>query len=1013
MQPGWLVEQFTTCEAGASSALDPELIPSNQLAWLRNGRIRGGKQHTRPFLRERLVLPEGLVQGGCYFSIQGGMLIMQIAGRIYRLRVGNRDSDFSAEEIPLTYINSPVLPTAWMVQTVGSLVIQDGQSNPIIYDGSTARRSDPAENEVPLGRMMAYVNGRLWVAVGSNELVAGDIVTSQFQSELKFTETGYFLGGGRFLFPSALTGLKGLPSSGAAGYGALAIFSLEQTYMARADIASRDLWAQMPGFIQALLLSSGSIGQYGIAEVNQDLYWRDGDGGIRSLRSAIADETGGPGLSPISREVSRITDFESVNRLVNCSAINFGNRLLMTASPFINEYGKTSFRDIISLDFSPISSNRGKSSPSYDGEWDGLLFDLLLTGKFDGTKRGFAVSTDYDGKNRLWEIVDTANQEADQFYACYGTSQSFDSPVPMIAEYPARAWGAPSDRKRLQRCDVYLSDIEGDCSLEVFYRPDNYQKWTKWGDTIEFCAKVTDEEGPTPHVWKNLLGQERPQVKTLTIDTDMNNLTDFAKQVGFQFQIRTVLRGKAKIHQLNVYAQAINQTQFADREIADALCRENDVTGNEIPYLITPGCQMPVGTAICELEANLVPLFDGEWSVTDYPISVDPSEIVLAGGSGGDNLSVVVPDFGDYVFRLTSESRTMDYPYQFTCSGRFFLDLTGVSNDGTGLDNAVAVNVYIYDGVPTLRLVRSVGYAQFGGVIDVTSEISTEWTDESISVVFVRQYSSGPPLESALDLDITYSVGASADSEEGLVSQYNSDLDSTTILITGILTSEFIAVVSIPLTPGTISGLTGWWDASQIIGLSDGDPVLILLDYSGLSRHMTGSVFNPSRRPIYRTNIQNGLPGIEIGPPTGGARKYFDQPLGAGVGTQTLFYCCKINGSGFNATEAGNLAGATYIDTGYPDEPWLPGTTSSTQFVSFPNYSISVNNTPTLVAIFGSAALYMVQRSAAVNESLLTGNGTGNAPDSFYFEHCTYSRLLTSGEITSLTEYFVNKWGIP
>lgn len=592
MQPGWLVEQFSTCEAGISSALDSELIPQNQLAWLRNGRIRGGKQHTRPFLRQRLVLPDGLVQGGSYFSVQNGMIVMQIAGRIYRIRIGTTDAGFSYEEIPLSFLNSPTLPTAWMVETVGSLVIQDGQSNAIIYDGSTARRADVSQSEVPLGRMMAYGNGRLWVAINTNEVVAGDIKTNVFQSELKFTETQYFQGGGAFYFPTQITALKFLPSSGAAGYGSLAVFGLERTDMIRADIAYRDLWATMPGFIQPLLLSTGSIGQYGVCEVNQDLYWRDADGGIRSIRTAVADETGGPGLTPLSQEVSRITEYESVQRLVNCSAISFGNRLLMTASPFINKYGKTSFRDIISLDFSPISSMRGKSFPSYDGEWDGLLFDLLLTGKFNGQKRGFVVSTDYDGKNRLWEFVES--QQTDTYYTCAGTAVLTESPVPMIAEYPTRAWGNATELKVLQRCDLFLSEIEGGCEVAVYFRPDNSQKWEFW-DRIEVCAEVTDPEGQTPHIWKNLLGQERPQIKTFSITDDRNRLTDKALKVGFQFQIKTVLLGKAKFHGLNIYAQPIAQTQYADRDSAYAQCRTNDVTGNELIYRMDPvACETPV-----------------------------------------------------------------------------------------------------------------------------------------------------------------------------------------------------------------------------------------------------------------------------------------------------------------------------------------------------------------------------------------------------------------------------------
>jgi hypothetical protein len=58
--------------------------------------------------------------------------------------------------------------------------------------------------------------------------------------------------------------------------------------------------------------------------------------------------------------------------------------------------------------------------------------------------------------------------------------------------------------------------------------------------------------------------------------------------------------------------------------------------------------------------------------------------------------------------------------------------------------------------------------------------------------------------------------------------------------------------------PTEISGnkTTGWFDASQITGLNDGDEVLSILDSSGnnntLSRVGTG--------PIYKTGIRNGLP---------------------------------------------------------------------------------------------------------------------------------------------------------
>lgn len=599
MQPGWIPQIFETCELGVSTAFEPELIPDNQLVWMKNGVARGGKASNRPFLKERLVLPTGKIQGVSYFSIQKGMLIMQISGRLYRVRIANKS--FSWEEIALPFNNSAAIPEVWMQETVGSLIVQDGQSYAIIYDGSTARRSDPAKKEVPMGRMMAFGNGRLWIAINDNELIAGDIKTKVFQSELKFTEGQYFSGGGAFYFPFAQRGLAFIPASGAAGYGSLMVFGEAQMQGVRADIASRDLWPDFPGFIQPVLLSSGAISQFSIVEANQDLFWRDGNGGIRSVRSSATSEISGPGNVPLSREVARITDFESVHRLNQCSAIQFNNRLLMTASPFINIYGTTSYKNLISMDFAPMSSLRGKAPPAYDGQWEGLNFVRLVQGQFQSVRRAFAVTTDDDGHNRLWEISDSGR--ADSYEFCDdGVLTTMSSPVPMVLEYPSRSFGDSKRRKRLERCDVYLAGLDGESELSVYWRADNYQKWSKWDDVSE-CAQTTDPATNSPHAWKNLLNQERPQTKTFSIPAGMNDITERALHVGFEFQTRIVLRGKGKIFRTVIYASMLDEEQFADRDDSFADCVQNDITGNEIYYALTPTRCPP----IVLLDVNVFP----------------------------------------------------------------------------------------------------------------------------------------------------------------------------------------------------------------------------------------------------------------------------------------------------------------------------------------------------------------------------------------------------------------------
>jgi len=586
-------EVFETVEAGVSSAYDPMLLQQNSLAWQVNGQIRGGKSSTRMGLKEKLLLPTGKVQGVSYFSIQHGMLVVSIAGRLYRVRVTSKD--FSYEEISLGFINSPALPECWMEETSGYLIIQDGESNPVLYNGSTARRSDVTglvskelngDNvypEVPRGRMMAYINGRLWVVINDNELVAGDIKTSTDASELRFTENQYFIGGGAFYFKNKITAISGMPATGAAGYGALIVFGASSADSLRADITDRDLWQQMPGFIQPILLNSGCASHGSIAEVNQDIVWRDSDGSIRSIRSSVGSEATA-GSTPVSEEISRIIDHESDKHLKDVSSIFFKNRYLSTASPFLNDLGGTNFRKLIALDFSPVSSMRAVGMPAYDGEWTGLYFQKLVRGKFDGRDRAFAISHDVDGNNRLWEILPEASK--DQSFTYNGTEASYaDSPIYKEIELPRRSWQNSSALKRLSRCDIFLSDIKEQAQLKVYWRKDNQVKWNLW-DTVDVCARVKQSvTNVTPYIPQNLTTQGRPQIRTVTIpEVDLGDGT-FA-HVGFEFQIKVVLTGHAKIHRVVVWARTEDTQTFADRDETFDDCAEWDATGNNTNYLI-------------------------------------------------------------------------------------------------------------------------------------------------------------------------------------------------------------------------------------------------------------------------------------------------------------------------------------------------------------------------------------------------------------------------------------------
>ncbi len=660
MSKTWTSLLFNTSEGGVSSAIAPELLPDNKNAWMLNGTNRGGKPATRPNIKWVLDLPIGLFQGGEFFGIQGGMMVFSIAGRIYRIRVtGNQ---FQQDEIPLTFPNSPVVKQVWMTQTVETLVIQDGQSNPILYNGSTAPRA--VTGQVPRGRMMAYGNGRLWVAINANNAVAGDIRTEAAGTELNFTEATYLTGGGKLFFPSGITGMAFIPVTGQADYGALLVFGADATNAIRADITARDDWGKVPGFVTGILRSVGAASQWSLTAVNQDLYWRDSNRGIRSIRNALADETG-PGSSPLSREVSRLTDYDSQRQLAFCSAVYHDNRLLMTSSPFLLPNGGVGFKNLVALDFAPLSTIAGKSQAAYDGQWSGLDFVKLVGGKFRGRNRAFVISTDVNGRNQLWELG-TGNRSDLGSICVDGTADTDENRITSFIEYPQRDFGAAKQRKRLERCDVWLTDVNGEIDLKVYWRPDNSQQWLLW-DEATTCAKTSDPATDAPHVWKNLQAQYRPQFKTFTIPADVQETVKYAAEVGFKFQIRLVWTGHLRIEKVMLHGTYLDDPDFADRSGFEIECVQSDVTGNEILYTIpNEGCSQ------C-----------GE--ITTQPVSTD--------GTAGDGV----------MFSVENDGRSTNFQWQ-------------VSEDmgGTWVD---VTNTGVYSGAQTRELTVSPLSSELGGLL--------------------------------------------------------------------------------------------------------------------------------------------------------------------------------------------------------------------------------------------------------------------------------------------------------
>ncbi len=135
---------------GINSGIDATLLPKSQLSYAVNATMRGTFIGPRPEFVQRTLtfddstaqtaFEQGNWQGGCFYRPDTGNeeLICSISGRIWSVDLVT----LIASEITGTLTPNPSSnPIAWLWQTERWVIIQDGSSVAIIYDGLTCRRA--------------------------------------------------------------------------------------------------------------------------------------------------------------------------------------------------------------------------------------------------------------------------------------------------------------------------------------------------------------------------------------------------------------------------------------------------------------------------------------------------------------------------------------------------------------------------------------------------------------------------------------------------------------------------------------------------------------------------------------------------------------------------------------------------------------------------------------------------------------------------------------------------------
>ena len=592
-----------TFDGGIDSGVMPSEVDKNQVAFAVNANFREGFIAPRPgFIQKDYDLcvtitadnaevtadqtnvtadgwseecygPQGLTGTfQCalpYISDDGRtFILLLISGKVWLYNCAQNN----AQNLSVTpdLENPSNLLDGWMVQAENFAVIQDGFSKPLIFNGTSLRRAK--DDEIKTGRVMAYVNGRIWYALPNGfsfratDIVYGDGTRA---SVLKETENTFLNEGGDFSVPSDSGGITAMAVPGdpdtSLGQGPLLVFTPRYVFSVQAPV-DRDVWKNLNYPIQAIsLLTSGALGARSAITVNGDVFYRAIDG-IRSFiiaRRSFNDW----GNTPISGEMTPIVENDQSNLLWASSAVVFDNRVLMTSQPRFNSEGVI-HKAISVLDMELVTSMRKKAPPAWAGIWTGLnVLQLVKTENAYGDAC-FAIARGSDDTIQIWEI--TKSEKFDM-----NLSETPKKEIEWQVQTRAYNFEVPFGLKRLDSGDLFIDKLEGDVSFNVTYRPDQYPGWIDWIDFAE-CATVTQCFDLCPLT--NFKPQYRPKMRfptpsdapcNATISTPARNL--------YEVQVMLNIIGYCRVKSLRVHAYDIQESSVGECRTVFPACTPLDV----------------------------------------------------------------------------------------------------------------------------------------------------------------------------------------------------------------------------------------------------------------------------------------------------------------------------------------------------------------------------------------------------------------------------------------------------
>lgn len=551
--------------------------------------FRGGKNDPRPaFQQINLIFAndadKALFQGGnmqgmtSYLKKTPGRsdgIVVSIGGTIFYIVLVNESGYVNR----IMDGNEKQALHCFFVQAEEWLYIQDGHNLPIFWNGiaDATRSTGPDHKKMPIGTIMTYAHGRIFVSNEFNEIRASDVMfgngftdTTNVQN---FTETEYWQEGGAFVIPSdygQITGMVVLPSlsSNIRGQGELLAFA-ENGAMSFDVNLPRLSWkdAQIQ---KTALKGRGCLSPYSLITVNGDAWYKSADGWATYSNSSL-DFAQRPSFRKFSAQINNWLDSETPDLRRYAAHVFFDNRILGTVQPSLsltrytdadeNVYGSHRyFRGLVALDLDPTSGTRGGDVINFDGLWTGIRPTGLAVMK----DRAFAMSYDADGVNRLYEIKKDQGDDnrSKQIVSMYATRRMGGQAM-QSSEFM---------EKKLLGGEIWISEVSKPIGVAIDFRPDSYHCWNDFMPERQF--------GTT----NPISARTEKHFKVGSPDSDQCRDDGNDKTIGFgtEFQFLVRGRGNFRIDRMRIYA---NELQPIPIRIESNDCEPENVTNKAVACL--------------------------------------------------------------------------------------------------------------------------------------------------------------------------------------------------------------------------------------------------------------------------------------------------------------------------------------------------------------------------------------------------------------------------------------------